>query len=213
MLIYKDTQAATRRNPPPWLDGAVDLLSREDRSGAVRYWGIGNAHLIGERKDWVELEDGWMVAAVGPIDPRQFQRTMRWCRIVEATDTQGRAWSAPVILSSGGERVILVSYGRDFQPVLTAEQQRGHAIATEARSMLVTAYDRAQAAKEAGEEAGEEADGIDTAAAAAWTAELLSLTHHVSVEVLGALGLIDDALTLAVLSPVAGLRLKVQVDE
>lgn len=201
MLVYRDTKAATRRQAPPFLDGAADLFERADRNGQFRYWGIGNAHLVGERSDWQDMEDGFQVSVAGPINPQQFRRVMRWCRTVQVEDTQGRQWTAPVILNEHGDRSILVTYGRDFLPALTNAQTRAVEIAKAARDALVGAQEV-------------EGGGLDMAVAARWTAELLSLTHHVSMEVLAVLELIDEALILAVLSATTGLKLaKVEVSD
>jgi hypothetical protein len=159
MLVYKDTCAATRRTPPPWLEGAADLLEASDRQGKFRWWGIGNAHLIGERDDWQDLDDGWQVAVAGPIDPQQFRRVMRWCRVTDAEDTQGRRWTAPVILNEHGDRCILVTYGKDFLPALNPAQARAVEIAKAARDALTAASEM-------------DTGGIDMPVAARWAAEL-----------------------------------------
>jgi hypothetical protein len=191
MLVYRDTKATTRKTPPPWLDGAADLLEVADRQGKYRWWGIGNAHLIGERDDWRTLDDGWEVAAAGKPDPRQFRRVMRWCRTVQVKDTRGMEWTAPVITDSRGNRLILVSYGPDYLPALNPAQQR--------------AWEIVQAAREhfAAVQSVDEAE-MDMPLCAHWAAELLALTHHISMEVIGVLRLLDDALILEVLSAAVG---------
>lgn len=197
MLVYKDTRGGTRRTPPTWLDGAADLMEVGDRHGAARWWGIGNAHLIGERTDWTDLDDGWQVAVAGPIDPRQMRRTLRWCRTCDVIDTQGRPWAVPVITDSKGNRLILAAYGKDFLPVLSAAQQRAWDIATAARDhfLAVQSVDDAR---------------LDMSLCARWMAELLSLTHHLSAEVMLALpqeSLLDEALILSGLTVAVGGRL------
>jgi hypothetical protein len=195
MLVYKDTQAGKRREPPAWLEGAADLQEANDRDGKARWWGIGNAHLVGEREDWQELDNGWRVAVAGPVDPRQFRRSIRWCRTVQVDDTHGRQWTAPVILNEHGDRCILVSYGKDFLPALNPAQARAVEIAKAARDALVAAQEV-------------EEGGLDMSVAARWVAELLSLTHHIGMEVVAVLGLIDEALILEALAATVGLNLK-----
>ncbi len=195
MLVYRDTKAAKRRVPPPGLDGAADLLEVADRNGRFRWWGISNAHLVGERDDWADLDDGWQVAVASKVDPQMFRRTMRWCRTVDVDDAHGRTWTAPVVLNASGDRCILVSYGKDFLPVLSNAQERALAVASAARDALVAAQ-------------GIDGAGLDFPVAARWVAELLALTHHIGMEAIGALGLIDDALILAVLGAATGLSLK-----
>jgi len=191
MLVYKDTLATTRRIPPPWLEGAADLMEAQDRQGRYRWWGIGNAHLVGEREDWQDLDSGWQVAVAGKIDPRQFRRVMRWCRTVQVRDTLGREWTAPVITDSKGNRLILVAYGGDFLPVLNPAQAR--------------AWDLVQAARAhfAAVQSVDDAE-LDMPLCARWAAELLALTHHISMGTIGMLRLMDDALALEVLSAAVG---------
>lgn len=198
MLIFQDNQPSTRQTPPPWLVGCADVLRVEDRTGAHRWWGVGNAHLIGPRDDYLPLSDGWLVALAGDLSPQIYRRTLRWCRTTEVEDTQGRTWTAPTILNAAGERVILVSYGRDYLPVLSADQARAVEIATAARQQLLAAHDLGEA--------------IDFSVAARWAAELLALTHHLSAEVLAVLAVLDEALILGVLSAACGLPLKRQGD-
>ncbi len=191
MLVYKDTQAQKRRTPPPWLDGAADLMEANDREGRFRWWGIEHAHLIGERDDWRTLDDGWQVAVTGPIDPQCFRRVMRWCRTAEVADTQGRQWTAPVITDAKGNRLILVAYGPDFLPVLNPAQARAWELVQAAREhfLAVQSVDDAE---------------LDMPLCARWAAELVALTHHISMEVIGTLRLMDDALALNVLSAAVG---------
>lgn len=193
MLVYGDTKAAERRTAPPWLAGAADLCEVQSKDGSKRYWGIGNPHLVGERNDWQDLDDGWQVAIADAIDPQRFRRELRWCRTNQAEDTIGRVWSMPCILNEQGDRCILVRYGKDFLPSLTPEQSRAVEIAKAARDALTCAVDGGE---------------LDMAIAARWTAELLALSHHVSVEVIGALCFIDDSLILSALSAAVGLPLK-----
>jgi len=197
VLVYRDTRAKDRRIPPPWLAGAADLLEVSDRQGRFRYWGIGNAHLIGERDDWTSLSDGWQVAVAGPINPQEFRRSLRWCRTLNSEDTQGRVWTGPVVTDAKGNRLILAAYGPDFLPVLNNAQQR--------------AWDVAQAVREHLLAAQEVEDGsLDMSLCARWAAEYLSLTHHVSPEVLTAMphaALLDESLILRILSNAVGGRI------
>lgn len=199
MLVYQDNNAALRSSPPPWLDGALGLHARESLDHGTRWWGIGNAHLVGPRDGGESLGDGWHVSVAAPINPQDFRRTLRWCRTVDSVDTAGRVWAAPVILNERGDRVILVAYGKDFLPALTAAQGRAVSIARAAREQLETAQEM-------------EDGGIDLSVAARWTAELLALTHHVDMGTLAALSLVDEELILSVLSAVTGKSLRKSED-
>ena len=195
MLVFQDAQARERQTPPAFLAGAVDLLQVEDRKGLHRWWGIGNAHLVGpDGKEFRELSDGWSVAITGLINPADYRRDIRWASCADAEDTRGRAWRAPRILSEGGERIILVTYGRDFLPTMTPEQARAVEVASAARLAVLSAM--------------ESGGVVDFSLGARWAAELLAITHHLSVECLAVIGVLDEQLILAVLSVSCGLPLK-----
>ncbi len=189
MIIYHDTKAATRDAPPPWLVGAHDLHRREGHG--ERWFGIGaQPWLVGNQKgEWHDLADGWRCCLVGDLDPAELRRDQRWCDTEPAVDLHSRRWAAPVILGEDGGPVFRVSYGRDFLPALTTEQTQAEEIAKAARQALASG-------------------GIDGPFARRWAAALLAITHHLDIEVIGALALLDDALVLSVLQPASGKRLK-----
>lgn len=189
MIIYHDTKAADRDTPPPWLVGATNLHRRDGRG--ERWWGVGpTPWLVGPQAGtWHELADGWRCLLLGELDPRDLRRDQRWCDSEPAVDLHARRWAAPVILGEDGGPVFRVSYGRDFLPALTSEQSQAQTIAEAARQALASG-------------------GIDGPHARRWAAMLLTITHHLDVEVIGALGLLDDALVLSVLSPASGRPLK-----
>lgn len=189
MIVYHDTTPDTRDTPPPWLVGAHDLHRRDAQGG--RWWGVG-AHpwLVGPQDTtWHDLDDGWRCCLVGDLDPVALRRAQRWCDTEPAVDLHARRWAAPVILGDDGQPVFRVAYGEDFLPALTPEQQRAQEIAKAARQALSSG-------------------GIDGPYARRWAAGLLEITHHLHVQVIGKLTLLDDALVLSVLQPAAGKRLK-----
>jgi hypothetical protein len=67
-------------------------------------------------------------------------------------------------------------------------------VATAARESLLAAHDVG--------------GGYDFSMAARWVAELVSIAHHISVEAIGALGVIDEALILSALEAACGLSLR-----
>lgn len=145
--------------------------------------------------EWRDLADGWQACETDPpLSPANLARNLRWCRVVPVDDGRGRAWLAPVILTTAGARAYTVAYGGpDFLPQPTPAQAAAEAIAREARDVVLrSTADRAE-------------DGVPTAVACRWVASLLGLTHHLSVETIGALGMVDDDLVRAVLHAAAGL--------
>jgi hypothetical protein len=193
MIVYLDTNP-DRDTPPPWLVGAHNL-HRRDGAGR-RWWGVGSTPwLVGPHDgDWQDLDDGWRCLLVGELDPVELRRAQRWCDTEPAVDLAGRRWAAPVILGPDGLPIFRVNYGgRDFLPLLTPEQLQAKAVAEAARQALASG-------------------GIDGPFARQWVATLLAITHHLSVQVIGALGILDDALVLSTLQPAAGKRLRFQSD-
>ncbi len=190
MILYRDLQQAERTSPPEWcMDGdgnwAPNLQSREDSGG--RLWGIGDAYLLGPYKDgWHDLAGGWQMRVVDKIEPRHLFRSERWVDCEPVYDLFGTAWQAPTILAYSGVRIFRVTYGKDFLPKLTIRQERAEAIANEAR----IAFQRTKAA----------GDGVDMVLACQWAAELLSQVHYLTPEVIAAAGILDDDLTIGILS-------------
>lgn len=202
MLLYRDTRADTRREPPPWLVGAADLQCREHSTPSLRYWGIGPAYLLGEQDAWIDLDDGWQVAESIDFDPIVLVHQKRWCQIEPLQDLEDRTWYAPRILADNGGRMIIASYGGDdFRPILTPVQQRAESIANAAREALQAnqAVDPAVATAP-----------LDMSIGARWAAELLSMVNHITPQVLARCHFLDEGLILQVLELATGLHLKAQ---
>jgi hypothetical protein len=193
VLLYRDKKPERSQTPPAWLVGAANLQRRDLGEGATA-WAIGEAYLVGDRTDWRPLADGYDVALLSPFNPQDITRDQRWARTCDATDLQGRTWSAPVISGPDGTRHFAVAYGEDYLPALTPDQLRAVAITQAARDALLSDNDA----------------GMDMSMACRWTAELLTLTHHLTMEILGKLCLIDDALALSVLGIATSQKLKVE---
>jgi hypothetical protein len=192
MIIYRDTQHATRRTPPPGCDGAVDLVERPAADGSL--WAIGDGILVGPAPDraWTDIGDGWQARLLDPLDTQRLRRDQRHVTTSWIADLRARHWAAPVVLADGGERALRVTYGADFLPALTDDQRHAEAIARAARDALVSNAE------------------IDMALAARWTADLLAFANHVAPATLAALHLIDDALVVGVLSTAAGVRVRIE---
>lgn len=190
MILYLDKK--DRKDPPDWLAGASDLCVRSSAEG--RYWGIGDAFFIGPQPaaKWADLGDGVSACVINPLKCAPLVRSLPWCKTSETPDLFGRTWRYPLALSYGGERAFHVSYGPDFLPLLTDQQKRCEDIARAARGALMSAT--------------LDGEHLQMSLACAWTAELLSITNHVTPKVLAALGLLDDALIGGVLYGAAGLN-------
>lgn len=198
MILYEDTRAHLRQDPPPWLlNGeahAPDLCRRDGLGVNLRWWGIGDPWLCGPqtRAVWHDLDDGWRVCLVGgQVEPERLGRVQRWCDLAPAVDLVGRQWGAPVILASDGTPIYRVRYGKDFLPAKTPEQNRAEKIAMAAREAIISGA----------------LASMDMSVACQWAAELQATTKHVTPEAIGALGLMDDALALSTLSVAVTLPL------
>lgn len=177
---------------PACLDGWIPRdgysLAHRDLGDGVHMVGIADPIVFDPPRRWFDLDESWRVGLTPGVqfDPLALTRAQLWCDTATARDLKARPWVAPVILDSGNHRAFRVSYGQDWLPALTVEQERCLAIAKESLEALA---------------AGE----CKIAVACQWAAELLSATNHVTPQILGALGLIDDALVFSVL-PVAVSR-------
>ena len=148
--------------------------------------------------DWRDIDGGWQAQEFeqGAWSPAlDLSRLAGWAKCLPVKDMRGREWLAPIILLPSGARGYTVKYqGADFLPALTPEQLTADTIASEALNGLSIA-------------AGGEVNGagLPIRAICAWTAKLLSITHHVSPVTLAQTGLIDGDLALGVLMVAAGL--------
>lgn len=195
MIVYLTTGAP---RVPPWLAGfrppdalSVELCRRDTAHGHLV--GIGDPLVFDEppMAAFCQLADGWRVALLGELEPLNLLRQQGWARSRRVLNLDGRRWQAPEILDEDGERAFLVAYGGpDFLPVLTAEQHRCQEVAEAARAMILTG------------------GGMDLGPACRWAAVLLSATHHVSPEVMAALGLVDDRLVIETLEAATQLPLR-----
>lgn len=174
--------------PPAWLRGAADLCCRHGANGGYIY-GIGPAYLLEDRSDnAVELDGGWLVWANGAIDTIRLRRNVSWCKLVPSIDLNGSIWHTPEILDADGKRTFRTRYGRDFRPLLSDEQVMAVDIATEARTLM------ARLLKD-----GAEPNEEEQSALCGWAATLACMTNHLSIQVVAALGLMDDSLATSTL--------------
>jgi hypothetical protein len=189
VIIYHDT-SKDRTDPPAWIADARNLQCRHGQG--ERWWGVGaEAWLVGDRPGpWHDLSDGWRCCLVGEVDPKELIRQQRWCDTEMAIDLTGRRWQAPIILGPDGEPIFRVTYGgKDFARQPTPLQAMAEEIARSARQAL-------------------KSGGIEGPHSRQWAARALAITHHLDVEVIGVLGLLDDALVLTALAALTGYRLK-----
>lgn len=188
MILYRDSRASQRTNPPAWLEGAVNLQRRDADSDGVRWWGIGEGYRCGDQPSaqWNDLGEGWSFAVLSDLVPQALARNQSWCRTRPVADLKGRVWQAPCLLTLDGRRAFNVSYGGDdFLPVLTQEQHEIEAIARVAAEALINCH-----------ESGTE---LDMRAACAWASRMLALVNHVSPKALARGGLLDDGLVMTTL--------------
>jgi hypothetical protein len=189
MIVYFD-RVASRVTPPAWLEGAADLCARG--AGNEKWYGIGDPWLCGgdPKAEQPDIGGGLTVAIVGTLDPLRLVRSQRWIQLAPARDLTGREWRVPRILSADGDRAFSTRYGADFLPLLTPEQTRILAIGQACRDALSSAHTGG----------GE----VPMKEACAWAAELISAVNHIAPAVIGALGLLDDALVASCLYAASG---------
>lgn len=190
MILYRDRSASDRKTPPPWLEGAADLVMREDAEG--RLWAIGNPLRVGPAPDraWTSLEDGWQVRQDGDLDTLALARPVPWVPMGQVADQDGRKWQVPLPLSADGDSRIACRYGGPlFLPKPTPEQQTLEEIARSARAAVL------------GDEMAQE---VPRQAACVWTAALLAVANHLSPEVVSALDILEDVLIRRVLQAASG---------
>lgn len=197
MIIVRDRKPG-RSDPPPWLADAADLTSLEDGDG--RLWCAGDGLRLTPAPDraWTSLADDWHVRMTkeGP-EPERLARVLPWAAGVEVSDGAGRRWQAPRILSAEGNRLFRVRYaGATWTPVLTEEQATVEAMAQAARDAFL--------ALDSAKEAGQPVINPPREAACTWAAHFLCVWHPLSVEVVAALGLLDDLLLVDTLKVAAG---------
>jgi hypothetical protein len=166
----------------------AQLVHRETDKGHVVY--VGDPVIWTPPRAWHEAEEGWQVGAMPGItfEPRLLTRVQGWVDVGEAQDMHRRIWLAPHIRRPGGGRAFRVAYGRNWLPSLTPDQARSEEI-------CAAAVDAAN-------------QDTPMAIACQWAAELLSMTHHVTPDVLAALALVDDALAVATLRVALSLEVE-----
>jgi hypothetical protein len=175
----------TKPTPPPWLGRCPHLSHREVREGFA--FGIGEGHYLTPPPEGAQvLEGGWSVwmNADGP-QPETLTRRGTPYPVSLVMDGQDHLWAAPIILLADGSRAFKVHYGKTWLPELTATQQELMTRAGEARLWL--------------DEFERTGSMPNPSLGAATAARFLSETSHVTMEVIGALLLMDDVLMLAVL--------------
>ncbi len=187
MILYRaQRRDAEFPQPPAWLEAAVDLSFAE--TGTHRIMALGPTYLVGERKGlaWVAIEDGWQAALLQPDEPMAHARKISWARTRLVADAEGRQWQVPVVRSIHGASAIIASYGANWLPAYTEQQQR-----------LLAISDAAAAALEARQ--------LPQREGCQWAAELLLAGHHISLMTIQGLRLLDDYLVQNVLAAATGI--------
>jgi hypothetical protein len=193
MIVYRDNKAS-KRQTPPWLVGASDLIIREDTANFdIKYYGIGPAHSVGAGDKWTDLGDGYDARIVGELSSYLLTRHLPFVPVSEAMDMMGRGWHVPQVLNEDVP-LIIPTYDDNYLPVYNTEQQRIIDIAKAARAAL-------------------RSGGVDMSVAGRWTAELICCANHISEKALLRLNLLDNALVLTTLQVATGCDVKSQVEE
>lgn len=182
MITVRDRRS-DRIGPPPWMDGAADLQSREDANG--RLWGIGSGLLVGPAPDraWTDIGDDYQARLVQPFLPVLLMRRPFWCPFETVADQRGREWMAPVILT-GNALAIQVTFGPGWIPNLSPEQTTAERVARWAQQTAT--------------------QPVETATAAAACADLMATVMHLTPTIVANLSLLDEGLMLEFLRTAKG---------
>ncbi len=203
MIAYLNTSSHGVPVHPAWLEG---WEPSRDTMLALCHRDIPLGHMVGvgdpltfapplPNNPWKPLDEGWNAVLLGKtLDPEPLARTQLWFDVAPTVDLHRRQWMAPRILTEDGRRAFRVSYGSNWLPALTPEQERAEEIAHAAREEL---------------KAGNNS-GLEMPVACQWCAEFLSLVYHLSPGVFSALALVDDVLAVGVLTVATGLNLSIQ---
>jgi len=188
MIIYRDRKA-DERQVPPWLDGASDVIIREDiKDIRIKYYGIGPAHLIGELNKWTDLGGGYDAAIAEPLSPYLNAKKITWAQMVEAEDKERRGWYVPRVIRDGVD-LIIPTYDENYLPKFTEEQSALLEIAKAARSAIETG-------------------GVDISIAARWAVRFICAANYIPEQALLKLGLVDSVLVVNVLEEITGQSVK-----
>lgn len=195
MIVYYHE---TKSQPPKWLEGARDLITRPLYNSKGYFHGIGAHYLLGRNiDDKVEdLEDGWSSWINGDIFPVKLLKDIKGQPVVPIEDSSDRIWYAPIILGPKGDRAFQVKYGPTCLPALTAVQEEMITLAKETRVFLPRIMDGVRTASEE-----------DMKIACTWCAKFLSYTNHIHIDCFFKHCLLDDALVIGTLMAVSSFSL------
>ena len=192
MIIYRDTSCGPPRTPS-WLEGARNLCRRGDATGDLV--AIGDPMFLTPptaREAWKTLPGGWEAAMAGDFIPNPHLREQSPVAcILPVSGKLSQTWHAPCILDYAGRVSFPVALERIdglWRRSPTAQQSRLITLAHECRAQV-----ESKALLK-----------IEVGIAAEWAAEALAAIYHLSVDVIGVLGLLDDTLIIQVCLAVAG---------
>jgi hypothetical protein len=203
-LIYRDIKRPHEIRLPPWLEGALDVQRQEaDGGDYVGQWDpmYFQVTSIPANTAWKALPDGWLVALLGEFVPALcLRQTPGLPLLLPAHDDLGRAWSAPAVLDPLGHVALARPLGivdGVWARVATDDQRRWIAAATMAREEITATVET---------EAGTVSrfTQLPLAVGAELACTLLCAVYHLSPEVIGQLGLMDERLMGRVLASSAG---------
>lgn len=193
MIYYRAHADLATRRPPElvdWVSPSVDATLNETIIGVDRVMAITPQFVFAPPEGpWEPLGDsGWFFCQSGAFDLMAHARiACKYQCIVQ--QIAGMSFILPVITTPTGERAFPVSYGGpDFMPQLTAEQESDLALAIEIRTCISSGNIPAMNRR------------------AKWAARFLTRTYNLSLETIGATGLLTDDLIIAIELAAGGLH-------
>ncbi len=204
---------ASETKAPSWLSDAVGLAYRQVRTGYA--FGIGDGYKLSEPpKDAKPLAGGWLVWLKGDLVPQTLIRKDCQYQTLPVLDSKNRVWWIPLICNYRGERAFDVTYGKDWLPELSEDQQMLLRFAKESRDFYAAkaAETPSQENPEAMGTAADEEINLVCPQTAEWAARAYCAALHLDVEVIQVLGLMDGHLISGGIVTMASIDVDVEED-
>lgn len=194
-IVYRDRREPRSIRQPAWIPAGTGLERvSHDGGDFVGHWSpvFFRPGQLGDNVTWHDVGDDWLMACVGELSPRAFLRTDPGRpALIPISDSLGRIWHAPAVLSPTGKSALSMPLGRDASGTWvrkpTSEQAKLLETATFLRQEM-------EAVEGEGDQRRSRWLGLPLEVLADSTAVLLGAVYPFSVNVFGVLNAFDDVL-------------------
>lgn len=194
-IVYRDRREPRSIRQPAWIPAGTGLERvSHDGGDFVGYWNptFFRPGELGTDVTWHDVGDDWQMACIGELSPRAFLRSDPGRpALIPVSDSLGRIWHAPAVLSPTGASMLSMPLGRDDKGNWirkpTPEQARLITAATFLRQEL-------EALEGEGDQQRSRWLGLSLDVLADTTAALLGSVYPFSTSVFGVLNAFDDVL-------------------